>query len=100
MQVRPELDRLSCHRFVVNQVRLHLFIPADNLRNSLRRVAVPEAVKDWSLRSVQVKLFMIRGEASSSTRGGLVFQLAVVAMPRELVPTNVERINELRPLPG
>ena len=59
MQVRPELDRLSCHGFVVNQVRLHLFILA------LRRLPLPRAVKDWSLRGVQVKLIMIRGEASS-----------------------------------
>ena len=25
-QARPELDRLSCHKFVANQVRLGLFI--------------------------------------------------------------------------
>ena len=31
--------RLSCHKFVANQVRLWLFILAYNLRNFLRRLA-------------------------------------------------------------
>jgi hypothetical protein len=44
--------RLACHRFVANAVRLHLFVLAYNLGNFLRRLALPEAVKDWSLRSV------------------------------------------------
>jgi hypothetical protein len=38
--------RLSCHRFVANQVRLALFILAYNLGNFLRRLALPEGVKD------------------------------------------------------
>ena len=57
--------RLSCHRFVANQVRLALFILAYNLGNLLRRLCLPRAVKHWSLRSLQVKLIKIRGEASS-----------------------------------
>jgi hypothetical protein len=44
---------------VANQVRLRLFILAYNLGNFLRRLALPEAVRDWSLRSVQVKLIKI-----------------------------------------
>ena len=51
--------RLSCHRFVANQVRLALFILAYNLGNFLRRLCLPKAVKHWSLRSVQVKLIKI-----------------------------------------
>ena len=35
--------RLSCHRFVANQVRLLLFILAYNLGNFLRRQALPKA---------------------------------------------------------
>ena len=57
--------RLSCHRFVANQVRLALFILAYNLGNLLRRLCLPRAVKHWSLRSLQVKLIKIEGEASS-----------------------------------
>ena len=33
--------RLSCHDFMDNQVRLQLFVPAYNLGNFLRRVALP-----------------------------------------------------------
>ena len=37
--------RLSCHKFVANQVRLGLFVMAYNLGNFLRRLAVPEEMK-------------------------------------------------------
>jgi hypothetical protein len=53
--------RLSCHRFVANQVRLQLFILAYNLGNFLRRLGLPKALKDWSLRSLQVKLIKTGG---------------------------------------
>ena len=52
----PNWTRLSCHRFVANQVRLALFILAYNLGNLLRRLCLPRAVEHWSLRSLQVKL--------------------------------------------
>ena len=53
--------RLSCRRFVANQVRLQLFILAYNLGNFLRRLCLPKAIKDWSLRSLQVKLIKTGG---------------------------------------
>ena len=37
--------RLSCHKFVANQVRLGLFIMAYNLGNFLRRLVLPESMK-------------------------------------------------------
>ena len=43
--------RLSCHKFVANQVRLGLYVMAYNLGNFLRRLAVPEEMKHWSLTS-------------------------------------------------
>ncbi len=46
---------------MANAVRLQLFVLAYNLGNFLRRLALPGAVKDWSLRSVQVKLVKIGG---------------------------------------
>ena len=36
--------RLSCHDFVDNQVRLHLFVLAYNLGNFLRQAVLPRAV--------------------------------------------------------
>ena len=53
--------RLSCHRFVCNQVRLLLFVLAYNLGNFLRRLALPRGLKHWSLRSLQVKLIKMGG---------------------------------------
>lgn len=91
--------RLSCHRFVANQVRLWLFILAYNLGNFLRRLALPEAVRDWSLRSVQVKLIKMGGRLVRHARR-LVFQLAEVAVPRALFQAMLERIGRLCPAPG
>jgi hypothetical protein len=86
--------RLSCHKFVANQVRLALFILAYNLGNFLRRLALPEAVKEWSLRSVQVKLIKIGGRLVRHARR-LTFQLAEVAAPRGVFQGVLERIGEL-----
>ena len=90
--------RLSCHRFASNQVRLALFILAHNLGNFLRRLALPKAIKDWSLRSVQVKLIKVGGRLVRHARR-LVFQLAEVALPRELFAAILERVERLRLLP-
>ena len=91
--------RLSCHRFVANQVRLALFILAYNLGNLLRRLCLPRAVKHWSLRSLQVKLIKIRGRLVRHARR-LVFQLAEGAVPREVFRQVLERIGGLHPTPG
>ena len=75
--------RLSCHRFVANQVRLWLFVLAYNLGNFMRRLTLPESVKHWSLRSVQTKLIKMGGRLVRHARR-LVFQLAEVAVSREV----------------
>ncbi len=64
--------RLSCHKFVANQVRLWLFVLAYNLGNFMRRLALPEAV----------------------------FQLAEVLVTREMLTGILERISWLRLEPG
>jgi hypothetical protein len=91
--------RLSCHRFVANQVRLALFILAYNLGNFLRRLCLPRAVKHWSLRSLQVKLIKIGARLVRHARR-LVFQLAEVAVPREVFQGVLERIGGLHAAPG
>ena len=91
--------RLSCHRFVANQVRLALFILAYNLGNFLRRLCLPKAVKNWSLRSVQVKFIKIGGRLVRHARR-LVFQLAEVAVPRDVFQQVLERVRGLHPAPG
>ena len=91
--------RLSCHRFVANQVRLWLFVLAYNLGNFMRRLTLPESVKHWSLRSVQTKLIKMGGRLVRHA-GRLVFQLAEVAVSREVFRQVLERIAGLHPAPG
>ena len=86
--------RLSCHRFVANQVRLQLFILAYNLGNFLRRLCLPKAINDWSLRSLQVKLIKMGGRIVYHGRQ-IIFQLAEVAVSRDLFAAILERITKL-----
>ena len=91
--------RLSCHKFVANQVRLWLFTLAYNLGNSFRRLALPEAIKSWSLTSIQTRLIKIGGRLVRHARR-LVFQLAEVMVTREMFDEMLERIGRLRFNPG
>jgi hypothetical protein len=91
--------RLSCHRFVANQVRLALFVLAYNLGNFLRRLALPGSVQHWSLRSIQVKLIKIGAKVVSHARQ-VIFQMAEVAVPKELFEQVLGRIRALAPAPG
>jgi len=91
--------RLSCHRFAANQARFQLFILAYNLGNFLRRLCLPKAIEDWSLRSLQVKLIKMGGRIVRHARR-FVFQLAEVAVPRDLFAAILERIAGLCPSPG
>ena len=92
-------SRLSCHRFVANQVRRQLFILAYNLGNFMRRLGLPREVKDWSLRSLQLKLIKMGGRMVRHARR-IVFQLAEVAVPRDLFAAILERLIRLRLAPG
>ncbi len=91
--------RLSCHRFVANQVRLWLFVLAYSLGNFMRRLTLPESVKYWSLRSVQTKPIKMGGRLVRHARR-LAFQLAQVAVPKEVFRQVLERIAGLHPAPG
>ncbi len=76
--------RLSCSRFISNQVRLALFVLAYNLGNFLRRFALPKEVSTWSLRSIQLKLVKIGARVISHSRR-TVFQLAEMAVSEAVV---------------
>ena len=90
---------LSCHRFVANQVRLALFVLAYNLGNFLRRLALPESIGHWSLRSIQVKLIKIGAKVIHHARH-IIFQMAEVAVPKELSAEVLQRIRALAPGAG
>ena len=88
--------RLSCHDFVDNQVRLQLFVLAYNLGNFLRRLALPNSVKHWSLTTLREKLIKIGAKVVTHARY-VIFQMAEVAVPRWLFRAILERIRRLRP---
>ena len=87
--------RMSCHDFVDNQVLLQLFALAYNLGNVLRRLALPRAVKHWTLTSLQEKLVKIGAKVVAHARYAIV-QMAEVAIPRKLFAAILERIQRLR----
>jgi len=89
--------RLSCHDFVDNQVRLQLFAPAYNLGNFLRRLALPQSVKHWSLTTLREKLVKIGDKVVTHARH-VTFQMAEVAIPKRLFMTILRRISRLEPL--
>ena len=90
--------RLSCRTFAANAVRLHLHALAYNLGNFLRTLATPEPIKDWSLTSLREKLIKIGAKIISHGRY-VAFQMAEVAIPRQLFADILRLIAELRPPP-
>lgn len=87
--------RLSCKRFVSNQVRLWLFVLAYNLGNFLRRLVLPGKIKHWSLRSLLVKLIKIGAKIVRHSRY-ITFQMAEVTISKKLFTEILFRIDRLR----
>jgi hypothetical protein len=90
--------RLSCRTFAANAVRLQLHALAYNLGNFLRTLATPEPIKDWSLTSLTEKLIKIGAKVVSHGRY-VAFQMAEVAIPRQMFQEILRLIAELRPKP-
>jgi Transposase DDE domain group 1 len=90
--------RLSCCSFAANAVRLQLHALAYNLANFMRTLALPEAVKQWSLTSLKEKLVKIGAKVVRHGRY-VIFQMAEVAVPRELFQEILRLIDGLRPGP-
>jgi hypothetical protein len=90
--------RLSCHEFRDNEVRLQLFALAYNLGNFLRRLALPRKIKHWSLTTLREKAIKIGAKVVHSSRY-VTFQLAEVAIKRELFDAILKRIDRLRLAP-
>jgi hypothetical protein len=87
--------RLSCKQFISNQARLCLFVLAYNLGNFLRRLVLPGNIKHWSLRTLLVKLIKIGAKVLRQSRY-VVFQMAEVAISKEVFAEILSRINRLR----
>lgn len=90
--------RLSCRSFAANSVRLQLHALAYNLGNFLRTLATPEPISDWSMTSLREKLIKIGAKVVSHARY-VAFQMAEVAIPRNLFADILHMIAELRQPP-
>jgi hypothetical protein len=90
--------RLSCCSFAANAVRLQLHALAYNLADFMRTLALSEAVKQWSLTSLREKLVKIGAKVVHHGRY-VIFQLAEVAVPKELFQEILRLIDGLRPRP-
>ena len=88
--------RLSCKAMVPNAVRLQLHALSYNLANFLRTLALPEQVESWSLTTIREKLVKIGATVVRHARYA-VFQVAEVAVPRDLFVRVPALIDSLRP---
>ncbi len=90
--------RLSCGKFRNNEVRLQLHVLAYNLANFMRTLALPKEVEHWSLTTLREKLIKIGAKVVRHGRY-VTFQLAEVAVPRELLRKILRLIAGLWPAP-
>ena len=90
--------RLSCGKFRNNEVRLQLHVLAYNLANFMRTLALPKEIEHWSLTTLREKLIKIGAKVVSHGRY-VTFQLAEVAVPRELFRKILRLIEDLRRRP-
>jgi len=88
--------RLSCRTMKANAVRLQLHALAYNLSNFLRTLALPDEMESWSLTTIREKVVKIGAKVITHARYA-VFQMAEVAVPRDLFRRILDMIEDLRP---
>ncbi len=91
--------RLSCRSFAANAVRLQLHALAYNLGNFMRTLAMPKTAEPWSLTSLREKLIKIGAKVVSHGRY-TIFQMAEVAVSRQMFADILMLIARLRPPPA
>ena len=108
LPARQRWTRLSCKRFRDNEVRLQLHALAYNLATFLRCIELPEAMADWSLTSLQLKLIKIGARVVRHARA-IIFMLAEVpsqarwcgrSLPRSTDYERLRRALDLNPDPN
>jgi hypothetical protein len=88
--------RLSCRSMRANAVRLQLHALAYNLANFFRTLVLPDEIERWSLTTLREKVVKIGAKVIAHARY-TVFQMAEVAVPRELFRRILDLIDDLRP---
>src|SRR4030095_11938787 len=91
--------RLSCRTFAANAVRLQLHVLAYNIGNFMRTLAMPKTAQPWSLTSLREKLIKIGAKVVSHGRY-VTFQMAEVAVPRQMFAETLSLIAQLRAPPA
>ncbi len=91
--------KLSCQRFVENEIRLKLFLMAYNLGNFTRTLALPEGIKHWSLRTIQLKLIKTGGRLIKHARYYCLL-LAETTITEKIFSGLMRNISRLRPATG
>lgn len=86
---------VSCRKFRNNDVRPQLHALAYNLANFMRTLALPKEVDHWSLTTIWEKLVKIGAKVVAHGRY-VTFQMAEVAVPRDLFRKILGLIGELR----
>ncbi len=92
-------NHLNCESvWRTEEVRLQLHALAYNLGNFMRTLALPKDVEHWSLTTLRERLVKIGAKIDSHGRY-VTFQLAEVAVSRELFRKILRLIDGLRPAP-
>jgi len=87
-------ERLSCHRFRSNEVRLWLSLIAYKRGNLWRRLVLPKKIENWSLTSLQQRLVKTGGRLVKHARYYRLM-LAESHLRRRLFGSMVRRIDAL-----
>ena len=74
---------------------MQLFALAYNLENFLRQLVLPKPIKGWTLTTLREKLIKIGAKVVAHAKY-VTFQLAEVAVPRQLFAAILEEIGRLR----
>src|SRR6185503_15282048 len=90
--------RRTCRSMSANAVRLQLHALAYNLANFFRTLVLPDEVEQWSLTTLRERVVKIGAKVIAHARS-TVFQMAEVAVPRDLFRRMLALIDELRPRP-
>jgi hypothetical protein len=81
-----------------NAVRLQLHVLAYNLAHFFRTLVLPDEVGRWALSTLREKVVKIGAKVIAHARY-TVFQMAEVAVPRDLFRRILAMIDQLRPRP-
>jgi Transposase DDE domain group 1 len=79
-----------------NAVRLQLHALAYNLANFFRTLVLPDEAERWSLTTLREKVVKIGAKIITHARY-TIFQMAEVAVPRDLFRRVLELIDDIRP---